>query len=80
MRAETPGDGSHVQEMNKPGTTLLPGFPRSQFTHPLALWSSWAWNPNWSWSTLGRRKKAEVRGQLLESPEDPAQDLKMCKA
>lgn len=32
MRAETPGDGSHVQGMNNSGTTLLPGFPRSQFT------------------------------------------------
>lgn len=25
-----------------------------QRTHPLALWSGWAWNPDWSWGTLGR--------------------------
>lgn len=28
--------------------------PGSLSTHPLSLWSRWAWNSNWSWSTLGR--------------------------
>lgn len=45
---------------------LVSQAPSSLSTHPLALWSSGAWNSDWSWSTLGRGKEAEVKGRLLQ--------------
>lgn len=69
VRAETLGDGSQVCVGGGGGDEqafLVSQAPSSLSTHPLALWSSRAWNSDWSWSTLGRGKEAEVKGRLLQ--------------
>lgn len=43
--------------------------PCSASTHPLALWSRWAWNSDWSWSALGEVK--ESRGEGWGEPWEP---------
>lgn len=63
-----------MQGMNKPGTTLLPGFPRSQFTghSPSRLLVQLGLEPQLVLEYPGEVKESRGKGPLAgQSPEDP---------
>lgn len=49
-------------------------------THPLALWSRWAWDSDWSWSTLGGVKESKGEGpDVGGEPQEARPALEMSK-
>lgn len=82
VRVEPPGDGSQAQGMSKPGVTLLPGFPSSHPEHsPSRLLVQLGLELRLVLEYPGEVKESRGKGPVAgESPENPTQDLKMCKA